>query len=83
MGVSFQAKNSVNFWSGKRVLITGHTGFKGSWLSLWLQSMDAELRGIALEAPTEPNMFQICAVGRGIDHKVCDILDFWKAMQAH
>ena len=78
MGMSFQVKNNINFWSGKRVLITGHTGFKGSWLSLWLQSMDAELRGIALEAPTEPNMFQICDVGRGIDHKVCDILDFRK-----
>jgi CDP-glucose 4,6-dehydratase len=44
----------ANFWQGKRVLLTGHTGFKGSWLSLWLQSVGAELCGYALEPPTNP-----------------------------
>ncbi|MBW8902137.1 MAG: CDP-glucose 4,6-dehydratase, partial [Massilia sp.] len=50
---------SVNaeFWRGKRVLLTGHTGFKGSWLSLWLQSLGAEVGGLALAASTEPSLF--------------------------
>ncbi len=46
------------FWSGKRVLITGHTGFKGSWLSLWLQSKGALVTGYALPPPTSPSLFQ-------------------------
>ena len=41
-------QTNPDFWRGKRVLLTGHTGFKGSWLSLWLQSMGAEVRGVAL-----------------------------------
>lgn len=47
-----------SFWKNKKVLITGHTGFKGSWLSLWLSSMGANVIGYALEPPTNPNMFQ-------------------------
>ena len=47
------------FWLGKRVLLTGHTGFKGSWLSLWLQSMGAQVTGYALAPPTNPSMFDI------------------------
>src|SRR3546814_1594048 len=43
------------FWRGKQVLVTGHTGFKGSWLSLWLLSMGAEVRGLSDEVPTEPS----------------------------
>ena len=50
------------FWSGKRVLVTGHTGFKGGWLSLWLQSMGAEVHGLALLPPTEPNFFTVAQV---------------------
>jgi CDP-glucose 4,6-dehydratase len=46
-----------NFWRGKRVLLTGHTGFKGGWLSLWLQFMGAEVSGIALDPPTQPSLF--------------------------
>lgn len=64
------------FWKGRRVLLTGHTGFKGSWLSLWLQSMGAELRGIALDAATEPALFNVAAVAAGMDHRVSDIRDF-------
>jgi CDP-glucose 4,6-dehydratase len=45
-------------WNRRRVLLTGHTGFKGSWLSLWLQNQGADLCGIALEPPTRVNMFQ-------------------------
>ena len=46
-----------DFWSGKRVFVTGHTGFKGSWLSLWLQMMGAEVKGFSLLPPTTPSLF--------------------------
>ena len=46
------------FWKGKKVLVTGHTGFKGSWLSLWLDSMGAEVHGISDEIPTIPSHFE-------------------------
>ncbi len=65
-----------DFWRGKRVLMTGHTGFKGSWLSLWLQSMGATLRGIALEPPTEPALFAVARVAEGMEHRITDIRDF-------
>ena len=45
-----------SFWKGRRVFLTGHTGFKGSWLSLWLHSLGAEVTGYALDPPTEPNL---------------------------
>jgi CDP-glucose 4,6-dehydratase len=66
------------FWRDKRVLVTGHTGFKGSWLSLWLQSMGVELRGIALEPPTIPCLFGVARVVEGIDHQIADIRDYAK-----
>jgi CDP-glucose 4,6-dehydratase len=47
-----------NFWKGKKVLITGHTGFKGSWLSLWLQHLDSELVGFSNTIPTDPSLFE-------------------------
>lgn len=50
------------FWRGKRVFLTGHTGFKGSWLAMWLADMGAEVHGYALSAPTEPNMFAVANV---------------------
>lgn len=64
------------FWRGKRVLLTGHTGFKGGWLALWLQSMGAELRGIALEPPTTPALFDAARIADGMDHCIADIRDF-------
>lgn len=63
------------FWRNKRVLVTGHTGFKGSWLCLWLQSMGAELKGIALEPPTEPALFHVARVAEGMQHCIADIRD--------
>jgi len=63
------------FWRGKRVLLTGHTGFKGSWLSLWLQSMDAQVVGYALAPPTEPSLFEVAGVGAGMTSVIGDIRD--------
>lgn len=71
-----QATIRPEFWLGKRVLVTGHTGFKGSWLSLWLQSMGAVVRGIALPPPTEPALFIEANVANGMDHCIADIRDF-------
>src|SRR4051794_941885 len=50
---------SRDFWSGRRVLVTGHSGFKGSWLSLWLQSLGAEVAGYSLDPPTSPCAFEL------------------------
>lgn len=64
------AKVEPDFWRGRRVLLTGHTGFKGAWLSLWLQSMGAELTGFSLDVPTTPSLFELARVGedmRGIE----------------
>mgnify|MGYP000376097335 CR=1 FL=1 len=66
------------FWQGKRVVMTGHSGFKGSWLSLWLQSMGAELRGIALTPPTTPALFNVARVAQDMDCQVADIRDYDK-----
>ncbi len=55
-----------NFWRGKRVFMTGHTGFKGGWMSLWLQSMGAELTGYALNPPTNPSLFEVAHTAQGM-----------------
>lgn len=73
-----QPQVNPSFWHGKRVLMTGHTGFKGSWLSLWLQSMGAQLRGISLAPPTAPALFDVAQVAEGMDHQLADIRDFDK-----
>ena len=57
---------STDFWRGRRVLLTGHTGFKGGWLSLWLQSLGAQVHGLALAPATEPNLFSVARVGEGM-----------------
>ena len=64
-----------DFWRGKRVLITGNTGFKGSWLSLWLQSLDANVSGYSLEPPTQPNLFSLASVGKGMQTRIADVRD--------
>lgn len=70
-------KGEVNptFWKGKRVFVTGHTGFKGSWLSLWLQDMGAMVKGYALEPNTTPNLFTEAKVGQNMDSEIGDITD--------
>ena len=61
------------FWRGKRVFLTGHTGFKGSWLSLWLQNMGAQLTGFALPPPTDPALFTEACVAEGMASFIGDI----------
>ena len=74
------------FWRGKRVFLTGHTGFKGGWLALWLQSMGAEVHGYALNPPTETNLFTVSGVEKGMaSSTIADIRDagmLRRAMQA-
>ena len=74
--MSLNMQTNPTFWQGKRVLMTGHTGFKGSWLSLWLQFMGAELRGVALAPPTTPALFDVARVAQGMDNRVADIRDY-------
>lgn len=74
-----------DFWRGKRVFVTGHTGFKGSWLSLWLQSLGAELTGYALKPPTNPSLFEEARVGEGmtsIEGDIRDLAFFSESIQA-
>lgn len=63
------------FWRGKRVLVTGHTGFKGSWLTLWLQSLGAQVCGFSLDPATKPSLFELARVGEGIDDRRADLRD--------
>ncbi len=71
-----------NFWEGKKVFLTGHTGFKGAWLSLWLQSMGADVHGLALQGPTSPSLFEVARVRTGMHHTIADIRDFDKVLEA-
>ena len=64
------------FWKGKRVFLTGHTGFKGSWLSLWLQSLGADVTGYALKPPTNPSLFEVANIVSGMHSIIEDVRDF-------
>src|SRR5262245_15948624 len=66
---------SPAFWANQRVLVTGHTGFKGAWLSLWLQRLGANVTGFALEPETMPNLSVLVSLGTRIDSVVGDIRD--------
>ena len=65
-----------NYYSGKRVLLTGHTGFKGSWLSLWLTELGAEVHGLSLEPDDGPSHYEVFAAGCFASERVCDIRNF-------
>lgn len=66
---------SKGFWENKKVFITGHTGFKGSWLSLWLYSMGAKVTGYALSPPTKPSLYKLCKIDELISSIIADIRD--------
>jgi CDP-glucose 4,6-dehydratase len=63
------------FWEGRRVLLTGHTGFKGAWLALWLQSLGAQLTGFSDGVPTEPSLYERARVGEGMTDVTGDVRD--------
>ncbi|KQP45014.1 CDP-glucose 4,6-dehydratase [Pseudorhodoferax sp. Leaf274] len=66
---------SPAFWAGRRVLLTGHTGFKGSWLALWLRRLGAQVTGLALAPATAPHLFGLARADEGLAHHVADIRD--------
>ena len=71
----------ANFWRAKRVLITGHTGFKGGWLAFWIQRLGAEVTGIALAPNTAPNLFALARIETSMTSHICDIRDASKLTQ--
>lgn len=75
MGAAVIARVSPGFWAGKRVFVTGHTGFKGSWLVTWLLRLGANVRGFALPPATEPAMFDALGLAADLEHVVGDVRD--------
>jgi CDP-glucose 4,6-dehydratase len=65
----------AGFWQGKKVFLTGHTGFKGSWLALWLHTLGAEVTGYALEPPTEPSFYDLCRIDSLVHSVIADVRD--------
>lgn len=74
-------QTTTAFWQNKRVLVTGHTGFKGSWLTLWLQSMGANVCGVALAPPTAPALFELLDLATHMEHNVVDIRQYESVFQ--
>jgi CDP-glucose 4,6-dehydratase len=64
------------FWRDRRVLLTGHTGFKGAWLALWLQALGARVTGFSLNVPTRPSLYELARVGEGMESVAGDVRDF-------
>jgi CDP-glucose 4,6-dehydratase len=76
---SMEMKNPrADFWKSKRVLITGHTGFKGSWLSLLLYGLGSEIYGYALDPPTEPGLYKLANIDEFVKSTISDIRDYQK-----
>ncbi len=68
--------SNPSFWKGRSVFLTGHTGFKGSWLSLWLDALGANVTGYSLEPPTEPSLFEQAGVAGVVNSVFADVRDF-------
>lgn len=87
VGTENMAYSAVDktFWNRRKVFITGHTGFKGSWLCLWLSSLGAEVTGYALDPPTEPSLYRLCSLDNAVTSVIADVRDarsLASAMQA-
>jgi CDP-glucose 4,6-dehydratase len=77
------ASVDATFWNGKRVFLTGHTGFKGGWLSLWLASLGAKVTGYALAPNTIPNFYEVAKVESDLEQShIADIRDLKKLQKA-
>lgn len=72
----------MNFWKNKKVFITGHTGFKGSWLCLWLDLLGADVYGYALAPPTKPSLYELCKIDRIVHSVIADVRDYDKLERA-
>ena len=70
------------FWKGKRVFLTGHTGFKGSWFSMWLHTLGAKVHGYALDPPTDPSLFELASVKDIVRTTIADVRDSASLAQA-
>ena len=66
---------TAEFWRGKKVFVTGHTGFKGSWMALWLTQMGATVCGYSLAPPSTPSLFEVARVRESVQHIEADICD--------
>lgn len=73
---------NLDFWKSKKVLLTGHTGFKGAWLSLWLQSLGANVVGYSIASPTKPNLFEMAQVADGMVSMIGDVRDLIQLQSA-
>ena len=73
--MNFQDLGFGNFYRGKRVLVTGHTGFKGAWLAEWLHLIGAKVGGLSLYIPSEPSLFELNSLADRVDHHEADIRD--------
>jgi len=72
----------AKFWRGKRVWISGHTGFKGAWLALWLVRLGAKVRGYSLTPATDPSLFDLLCLTNDLEHQIADIVDKNKVQQS-
>lgn len=68
--------NQLNFWKDKRVFLTGHTGFKGSWMAIWLSQLGAKVRGYSLNPPTKPSLYVEAKIDDLIESEINDIRDY-------
>ncbi len=75
-GCALEILVNADFWRGRRVLVTGHTGFKGGWLCLWLKAMGAKVSGLSLPAPSQPSLFEQTRLEELLDHTIGDVRDW-------
>jgi CDP-glucose 4,6-dehydratase len=73
--VNGKAMVDNNFWKNRKVFLTGHTGFKGSWLCLWLHSLGAAVSGYALKPPTDPSLYELCKIEQCVHSTIADVRD--------
>ena len=73
---------NADFWKGRKVFLTGHTGFKGSWLSVWLNHLGTKVTGYALSPPTKPSMFELVRVNEKVVSIIADINDYEKLLDS-